>query len=175
MTDSTRLAARNIDTPIGRLQLAAGGDGLHELLFPNKEQTLVDTGGGPDAQAHVDAAARALDAYFAGNRRDFDDLTLAPQGTDFQMTVWRALRTIPYGETTSYGALAAHIGNPKAMRAVGLANGRNPIPVIVPCHRVIGADGSLTGFGGGLPTKKYLLDLEGALPSETRQRPLKFA
>lgn len=103
-----------------------------------------------------------LDDYFAGTRRTFD-LPLAPQGTAFQRRVWQALRDIPFGHTWSYQQLAQHIGNPKGMRAVGAANGRNPIPVIIPCHRVIGAHGALVGFGGGLPTKLALLQHEGVL------------
>jgi len=99
---------------------------------------------------------KQIDEYCAGKRRDFD-LELAPTGNDFQMKVWKALTTIPFGETTSYGALAKKIGHPDAARAVGAANGANPIALIVPCHRVIGADGSLTGFGGGLPLKRALL------------------
>lgn len=104
-------------------------------------------------------AARQLAAYFARELTTFD-LPLKPQGTEFQMTVWRALQEIPYGTTTSYGELARRIGNPNGSRAVGLANGRNPIPVVIPCHRVIGANGKLVGFGGGLPRKIKLLDLE---------------
>jgi methylated-DNA-[protein]-cysteine S-methyltransferase len=100
-----------------------------------------------------------LDEYFAATRTSFD-VEVAPTGTDFQVRVWAALRTIPYGTTTSYGELARQVGNPRASRAVGLANGRNPIAIIIPCHRVIGADGSLTGYGGGLPTKRHLLALE---------------
>ena len=106
-----------------------------------------------------------LDDYFAGKRRTFD-LPLAPRGTEFQCGVWRTLATIPYGETISYAQLATRVGKPSAMRAVGAANGRNPLPIVLPCHRVIGSDGSLTGFGGGLPTKQFLLSLEGALPRE---------
>lgn len=105
---------------------------------------------------------RQLDEYFAGKRHDFD-LPLAPQGTPFQQKVWAALRQIPYGTTASYGQIAATMGNPKASRAVGMANNRNPIAIIIPCHRVIGSDGSLVGYGGGLPIKKQLLELEGAL------------
>ncbi|MBK9168153.1 MAG: methylated-DNA--[protein]-cysteine S-methyltransferase [Bryobacterales bacterium] len=107
----------------------------------------------------VAEALRQLHAYFAGELHEFD-LPLAPEGTPFQRRVWEALRAIPYGETRSYGDIAKAIGAPKASRAVGAANGRNPIPVVVPCHRVIGADGSLTGFGGGLAIKRTLLDLE---------------
>ena len=102
---------------------------------------------------------RQLDEYFAGTRREFD-LPLAPDGTPFQLRVWQALQTIPYGGTWSYRELAAAVGNVQAVRAVGLANGRNPLPIVIPCHRVIGSDGSLTGYGGGLPTKRSLLALE---------------
>lgn len=100
-----------------------------------------------------------LKAYFAGKLTQFD-LSLAPEGTPFQQSVWNALLTIPYGETTSYSAIARQIGRPNAIRAVGAANGANPIPIIIPCHRVIGSNGKLTGFGGGLPTKEHLLKLE---------------
>ena len=109
---------------------------------------------------------RQLEDYFAGERRDFD-LPLSPHGTEFQCEVWLTLAHIPYGETWSYRDLAQRIGRPSATRAVGAANGRNPLPIVLPCHRVIGADGSLTGFGGGLPTKAFLLRLEGALPGGT--------
>ena len=104
-------------------------------------------------------AVSQLDAYFAGERREFD-LALAPEGTSFQRLVWSALTRIPYGETVSYAELARRLGRPFATRAVGAANGRNPIPIIIPCHRVIGSDGSLTGYGGGLTIKRRLLDLE---------------
>ena len=107
------------------------------------------------------AVRRQLDAYFGGTLRRFD-IPLAPRGTEFQLAVWEALTHIPYGETITYSDLAIRIGNPAAVRAVGAANGANPIPIVVPCHRVIGADGSLTGFGGGLPAKRALLELEGA-------------
>ena len=109
-------------------------------------------------------ARRQIEAYFAGELREFD-LPLAPQGSGFQLRVWEELRAIPYGETISYGELAQRVGDPGAARAVGLANGRNPLPVIVPCHRVIGADGSLTGFGGGLDRKRALLELEAGVAS----------
>jgi methylated-DNA-[protein]-cysteine S-methyltransferase len=110
-------------------------------------------------------AQAQLAEYFAGQRRDFD-LPLAPQGTEFQREVWWELANIPFGGTISYAELALRVGRPTATRAVGAANGRNPLPIVLPCHRVIGADGSLTGFGGGLPTKEFLLQLEGALPRE---------
>lgn len=108
---------------------------------------------------------RQLGEYFDGERREFD-VELAPMGTEFQMAVWRELRNINYGETISYAALAQRIGKPKAVRAVGAANGKNPIPVIIPCHRVIGADGSMTGFGGGVEVKKALLRHEGVLAEQ---------
>jgi methylated-DNA-[protein]-cysteine S-methyltransferase len=104
---------------------------------------------------------RQLEEYFAGTRRDFD-LELAPHGTAFQLAVWDALLAIPYGETTSYGEIARGVGRPNAVRAVGQANGRNPIAIVVPCHRVIGSDHSLTGYGGGIDRKRFLLGLEGA-------------
>ena len=114
---------------------------------------------------------RQLREYFAGQRRSFD-LPLAPRGTDFQLEVWSQLREIPFGETISYGTLATSLGRPNASRAVGAANGANPIPILVPCHRVIGADGSLTGFGGGLAAKRTLLELEGVRLEAERQRTL---
>ena len=104
---------------------------------------------------------RALDAYFAGELNTLDDIPCVPDGTEFQLSVWTALRAIPAGQTLSYGALANRLGNPRAVRAVGLANGSNPIPLIIPCHRVIGSDGSLTGYGGGLERKRWLLAHEG--------------
>ena len=107
----------------------------------------------------IKKAASQIGEYLNGKRRDFS-LPLAPRGTEFQMAVWQALRTIPYGETRSYREIAVLIGRPKAVRAVGMANHRNPISVIVPCHRVIGSSGDLTGYGGGLPLKRYLLELE---------------
>lgn len=122
------------------------------------------------ASEPFDAVIRQLEEYFAGRRHAFD-LPLAPAGTDFQHRVWRALSIIPYGKTISYGELARRIGNPRASRAVGLANGANPLPIIVPCHRVIGANGSLAGFGGGLPIKQALLSLEGAQPGRDAHSP----
>lgn len=115
------------------------------------------------------AARRQLIEYIHGERQTFD-LPLAPSGTEFQRQVWRALVDIPFGETRSYGELARQLGRPDASRAVGAANGDNPIAVVIPCHRVIGSDGSLTGYGGGLPMKKFLLELENALPEERRRK-----
>ncbi len=153
-----------IDSPVGPLRITADAAGLREIWF------LGDAGRGTDAgetdgagAAAVAETARQLRAYFAGERRDFD-LPLAPRGTPFQLAVWRALGAIPYGATTSYGAIAARIGRPQAVRAVGAANGANPLPIIVPCHRVIGSDGRLVGYGGGLPIKRALLALERGTP-----------
>jgi len=120
---------------------------------------------GPDwleKPAFFISAAAELEEYFAGKRRRFS-IDIAPQGTSFQLSVWRSLQRVPYGKTISYGQLARQVGNPKASRAVGAANGANPVPIIIPCHRVIGASGDLTGFGGGLEVKKYLLELEKAI------------
>lgn len=162
LPDDASLATATLDTPIGRLRLAATDAGLAMVVFPNqKEIAFPKREGSAAAQKHLAAGLKALDRYFEGKLRDFSSIKLAPSGTAFQMHVWDALARIPFGETRSYADVAREIGNPKGMRAVGLANGRNPIPVIVPCHRVIGANGSLTGFGGGLPTKKWLLEFEG--------------
>lgn len=156
------LAAAHIKTPIGTLQVAASDEGLVAVVFANEiKRRYAQAKGSGAAQKHLAQAIAALEDYFAGKRRDFSDLTLAPSGTEFQKRVWQALSKIPFGQTRSYGEIARIIDNPKGMRAVGLANGKNPIPVIVPCHRVIGANGTLTGFGGGLPTKKWLLEHEG--------------
>ena len=153
-----------IDSPLGPLSAAASDHGIHAIGFPEPRHPPVrDAGWRDGTHPLLDALRARLDAYFAGTLRSFD-LPLAPRGTEFQKSVWRALATIPYGRTASYAALAAMVGNAGASRAVGAANGRNPIPIVVPCHRVIGADGSLTGFGGGLPAKRFLLALEGALP-----------
>jgi methylated-DNA-[protein]-cysteine S-methyltransferase len=146
-------------SPVGSLLLAGDECGLRLLSFErSKRAAAVAPGWKPDEAPFVEVV-RQLQAYFGGEAKEFD-LPLSPEGTDFQLNVWRSLRTIPYGETITYRTLAERIGNPKAVRAVGLANGCNPIPIIIPCHRVIGSDGSLTGFGGGLSNKKKLLDLE---------------
>lgn len=149
------------DSPIGRLLLAGDVRALQRLYFQSGPRPFT-----PPAAWHHDAAPFApvlaqLNEYFAGTRRTFR-VPLAPAGTPFQLAVWDALQAIPYGETVAYGQLAQRLGLVNAARAVGLANGSNPIPIIIPCHRVIGADGSLTGFGGGLPIKRALLSLEGA-------------
>ena len=151
----------HFDTPIGRLLLAGDDDGLRHIDFESgRYPTAIGADWEPRAQAFGEVRAQ-LTAYFAGRLVEFD-LPLAPRGTPFQLAVWQQLRTIPYGATTSYGEIARRLGLDSASRAVGAANGRNPLPIVVPCHRVIGADGSLTGFGGGLPLKKRLLALEQA-------------
>lgn len=158
------------DTPIGTLLLAGDGEALSLLGFPGGSMARKHEPDWVEKKSAFKEVIKQLDKYFAGKLEEFD-LPLAPEGTDFQQSVWQALTEIPYGETWSYGELAKHIGRPKASRAVGAANGVNPIPIIVPCHRVIGSSGKLTGFGGGLKTKAYLLDLE----SKARAPELNFA
>jgi len=159
------ILCRRIDSPVGPLMLAAGDDGLRHIEFrENRHPANRSDWHGGDSPV-LQAAEAQLREYFAGERRAFD-LPLAPRGTPFQLQVWQALAGIPYGSTVSYAQLAQAVGNPEAMRAVGAANGRNPLPIVLPCHRVIGADGALVGFGGGLPVKHQLLRLEGALPGE---------
>ena len=147
-----------IDSPVGTLTAAADDSGLRWLLFPHNRHEPLRTDWRRDT-APFRHLREQLAAYFHGELRHFE-LPLAPHGTAFQQSVWSALRDIPYGQTCSYGDIAQVIGNPKGVRAVGLANGRNPLPIIVPCHRVIGADGSMTVFGGGIDSKRFLLDLE---------------
>lgn len=148
-----------IDSPVGPLRLIADASGLREVCFEVENHPTVMQPEWVRASKPLERAHRQLDEYFAGTRQSFD-LPLSPHGTPFQLTVWMQLRRIPYGTTISYGELARRVGNPAASRAVGAANGRNPLSIIVPCHRVIGASGKLTGFGGGLPTKQFLLILE---------------
>lgn len=155
-----------VDSPVGELVLTGDGRSLTGCYF--KGGGVARAGDPADGLDRDDAAfaeaAAQLQAYFDGERTTFD-LELAPSGTAFQQRVWRQLRTIPYGRTCSYAEVARGIGATNGFRAVGLANGRNPISIIVPCHRVIGADGSLTGYGGGIERKRFLLDLEsGSLP-----------
>ncbi|GAB5499471.1 MAG: methylated-DNA--[protein]-cysteine S-methyltransferase [Pseudohongiellaceae bacterium] len=151
-----------LDAPIGRLLLAGSGDALTLLGFPSGSMARRHESGWQQDAGPFRQVCEQLQEYFAGERQAFE-LTLAPAGTTFQQQVWSSLQAIPFGETWSYGQLATRIGKPKAARAVGAANGLNPIPVIIPCHRVIGANGKLTGFGGGLDTKRYLLDLESGV------------
>lgn len=148
-----------LDTPIGELLLAGEGNALSMIGFP---KGVMRRDPEPDwiyNEEPLENTRKQLTEYFSGQRKEFD-LPLQLNGTEFQVSVLEALLEIPYGETTSYGAIAKQIGRPKAVRAVGAANGRNPIPIIVPCHRVIGSSGDLTGFGGGLDTKEALLRLE---------------
>jgi len=151
------------ESPIGRLLLTSDGSVLTGLYMEPSHETQSTEGWVQDRTlAPLAATLRQLKEYFAGTRRAFD-LPMRLEGTAFQQRVWRELNEIPYGQTWSYGELAKRIGNPSGSRAVGLANGRNPISVLVPCHRVIGADGSLTGYGGGLERKRWLLAHEGAI------------
>jgi len=163
MTSMPKLADKDewcvMPTPVGPMLVAGDAERLHFVGLPGsfEEARLAsDRRGTPDA---VDETVRQIDAYFAHQLREFS-LPLEPSGTEFQRRVWFTLADIGYGETETYGQLAARVGNPKACRAVGLANGRNPIPLILPCHRVIGSNGSLTGYGGGLDLKRWLLDHE---------------
>ncbi len=164
------LSYGTFDSPLGPLLVAGDGDRLHRISFPTER-------GSPPADWRRDdslfvTAYRQLDAYFAGELTEFD-LPLRLAGTAFQNKVWTALCDIPFGETTSYGALASRIGKPTASRAVGGANGANPLPIVVPCHRVIGSNKSLTGFGGGIETKRFLLAHEQRVaPRKGSQRSL---
>jgi methylated-DNA-[protein]-cysteine S-methyltransferase len=142
-------------TPIGDLLLVASEEGLVRVEFP----PALPPDNAPRDEARLAPVLRQLAEYFAGDRKQFE-LPLVPRGTPFQLEVWRALQRIPYGETRSYAGIARSIGRPTATRAVGAANGANTIPIIIPCHRVIGTSGALTGFGGGLAVKRRLLDLE---------------
>ncbi len=153
-----------IPSPVGPLLTSAEDGGLTSVWFAPHEGRIGagwdrDRGRSGKASLVLAAAREQLGAYFAGSLRTFD-LPLAPAGTAFQLRVWEGLRRLRFGETVSYAELARRIGSPDAVRAVGAANGRNPLPIIVPCHRVIGADGSLTGFGGGIERKRWLLDHE---------------
>ena len=148
-----------MESPIGALLLAGNEQGLCFLSFAAKKGAVTPRRGWTENRAPLVEAMRQLRAYFSAKLREFD-LPLCLEGTPFQLQVWEGLRAIPYGETISYGELARRIGKPEAVRAVGAANGSNPIPIIVPCHRVIGSDGSLTGYGGGLTIKEKLLALE---------------
>ena len=153
-----------MESPTGKLLLAADEAGLRHIIF----EPATPRPHWRENPSPLRETVRQLRAWFAGERYDFD-LPLAPKGPDFHQRVWRELLHIPYGETISYGELARRIGSPNASRAVGRANGANPLPIVIPCHRVIGSNGKLTGYGGGLPTKQLLLALE------RRQMPLPWA
>ncbi|TDG12744.1 methylated-DNA--[protein]-cysteine S-methyltransferase [Seongchinamella unica] len=149
-----------LDSPVGRLRLVSDGHHLTAIEWENRQGA--DPAGEERTDPALKACAQQLGEYFAGKRRHFD-LPLLPAGTPFQQQVWAALAAIPYGALRSYRDVARTLDRPKAVRAVGAANGRNPLPIVVPCHRVIGSDGSLTGFAGGLAAKQVLLRLEGAI------------
>lgn len=153
-----------IGSPVGQLKLVADDTGLSAVLWENDNPRRVPLGAAKENEAHplLNLAEKQLIEYFSGARKTFE-IPLAFTGTPFQKAVWGALLAIPYGETRSYGQIARQIGNPTAGRAVGAANGRNPISIIAPCHRVIGASGALTGFAGGLSAKRFLLDLEAGI------------
>lgn len=156
-----RRVTRVVDSPLGPITMTAEGDALVALDF-GAPSAATDDGAGhrsPAAERVLDDAARQLAAYFSGELREFD-LPLRSRGTPFQTAVWAALREIPYGETRSYADIARRVGRPTAVRAVGRANGQNPLSIVVPCHRVIGSDGSLTGYAGGVERKRALLELE---------------
>lgn len=147
------------DSPVGALLMAGDGESLHYLSFPGGHKAFGPREDWAREDDQFDAVRHQLSAYFAGTLQTFD-LSLTFHGTDFQKQVWTLLLDIPFGATQSYGDLAKALGTPNASRAVGAANGANPIPIIVPCHRVIGSTGKLTGFGGGIETKQFLLELE---------------
>ena len=159
-TETQMSICSTYQSPIGGLELFSNGEALEGLLFDDSrkvERWRAQAQAGSDAI--LDRTCRQLDGFFAGRRQEFD-VPLAPAGTSFQLRVWKALLRVHYGETATYGTIAAHIRRPTASRAVGLANGSNPIAILIPCHRIIGANGSLTGYGGGLDCKRFLLALE---------------
>jgi len=156
---NTPLFYTYFDSPIGRLLLAGDQTSLHFLSFPGGHNAFGPQPAWLQSDIHFNAAKDQLLAYFSGSLEVFD-IPLTLHGTDFQRRVWGLLSEIPYGATRTYGGLAKELETPKASRAVGAANGSNPIPIIIPCHRVIGSTGKLTGFGGGIDTKRFLLDLE---------------
>lgn len=162
----TTLTSQTLGSPFGQLTLVGSIAGLRAILWADDNPARAGLGQIDLINASspvLDETAEQLGEYFAGDRRSFD-LPLDLHGTPFQLDVWRALAEIPYGETRTYAIQAASIGRPTAVRAVGAANGRNPVSIVLPCHRVVGSDGSLTGFAGGLAAKASLLSLEGALP-----------
>lgn len=161
----------SIETPVGRLTLVAGEEGLRSITWPGESPAGLTPNENPAFPVLVQACAQLVE-YFDGTRNTFD-VPLAPAGTAFQLRAWEALRAIPYGEVRTYAEQAAILGNAAAVRAVGAANGRNPLPIVVPCHRVVGSNGSLTGFAGGLAAKRWLLDHERAhFPRPGVTRPL---
>lgn len=160
----TTILTHRHPSPLGLLELESDGTALRRIRLPGEPRPAPDGRERRAEPAAFAAVTRQLDEYFAGTRTVFD-LPLAPVGTPFQRRVWELLRAIPWGRTITYGELARRAGNPAACRAVGAANGRNPLPIVVPCHRVIGSGGRLTGYAGGLAAKQRLLELEGAVPA----------
>ena len=158
-TIASTLQYTTLESPIGELLLLGDGEDLHGLYMQEGRRPVSVSSSWERSDPAFADVGEQLEQYFAGERTSFD-VGLSMRGAEFERRVWRALREIPYGETVSYGEIARRVGSPQAARAVGLANGRNPIAVIVPCHRVIGADGGLTGYGGGLERKRLLLELE---------------
>ena len=163
-TTTSILLQKEVDSPVGPLTLVATADRLVAVLWPDEREGRVTFSAAPveGSNAVIEAAELQLAEYFAGARRNFD-LPLELRGTDFQQEVWEALAEIPYGETSTYSKQAAAIGRPRAIRAVGSANGRNPLSIVLPCHRIVAANGGLAGFAGGLDTKRWLLDHEKAV------------
>jgi len=161
-----------MDSPVGKLKLIASDDGLVAVLWENDNPRRVRLSESLENESHpiLVETQRQLGEYFGGKRNSFS-VPLDMRGTRFQKKVWAALRSIPFGETRSYGQLARQLGNPRASRAVGGANGRNPLSIIVPCHRVIGSDGQLSGFAGGLNVKAHLLELEQKIGGQRLMRP----
>lgn len=161
---ASALTSQTIASPVGDLRLVATDQALVAVLWPNERQGRVTFACEPIAGSNdvIETTRRQLDEYFAGTRRTFD-VPLDARGTEFQQLVWASLSEIPYGETATYSKQAAAIGRPRSVRAVGAANGRNPLSIVLPCHRVVAADGSLAGFAGGLETKRWLLDHEAAV------------
>lgn len=157
-------STKQLDSPIGPLRLIATDQGLSRLLFDQRAGDDMGSDGDPsEAENHpvLAEATAQLEEYFAGRRQEFD-IPLDLTGTEFQQAAWSALASVPFGETRSYRQQAEAIGRPKAVRAIGAANGQNPVPIVLPCHRIVGSDGSLTGYGGGLPIKEFLLSHEQA-------------
>jgi len=149
----------HVSSPVGPLLVAGDQKAIKYISFPTGKTTIQPDSTWVQDGEPLQEAIKQLEDYFEGKQKQIT-FPIAPEGTPFQQKVWKALQEIPYGKTVSYGAIARKIGNPKASRAVGAANGKNPIPIIIPCHRVVGSTGQLTGFGGGIPTKKILLELE---------------
>ncbi len=155
----SKLYVKTVDSPIGSLTLAASREALVAVFLPAGRREFTPGAEPVDAHPVLDRAAEELRQYFRGARKEFS-IPLAASGTEFQVAVWNALATIPFGESRSYAWVARQVGRPRAVRAVGSANGANALPIFVPCHRVIGADGSLSGYGGGVEAKRWLLDHE---------------